>query len=453
VCAGAALGACASVDVPVLERAGGDGGAEAQVVSGGPAGGDTRADYCASSGPALLVGSAAAGATATCSGQLAQSAFRYALCTCDGYVSDHALATDSFDGTKGPYSPSGARPGGSVGTNGNLNATGPITVGGSLWATDATGMTTSAAVAVAGELHAQGEVHSGPTLAVGADAWLAGGVQTSGDVTIGGTLHVPPSAPIDVAGARKIAAVAPGPVQVGPACDCDPRALVDVAGFVEAHRTANDDAAMAVDPRALENVQAALTIAIPCGRAFFTRVGGTAPIRLAAQGHVAIFIGADLSTSSDFVVEAPAGSDVDLFVEGGVTVGGAFLVGDTSNPARARTYVGGAGTVNLQGAAQLVGNLYAPRAQLALGGSASTTLYGSIFAARLSAGADLDIHYDEAILSSAARAGCAAPTGCSTCRDCGNQACNSGTCGGCADSSQCCSPLVCRGGACVAEIL
>jgi hypothetical protein len=440
---------CGTADVPVLLA--GDGGAPGSpgALAASAAGSDTRAAYCMSTGPALILGTA----SATCDGQVAQTAFRYALCTCDGYVSSHALTTDSFDSASGPYSAATARAGGSVGTDGNLNATAPITVGGSLWATDPSGLTTSAAVSVAGALHALGEVHSGPTLSVGADAWLAGGLQTSGDVTISGTLHLPPSAPLDVAGTRAIGATASGPVQVGPACDCDPSSLVDVASFAEAHRTDNDDAAMGVDPRALEDVQAPLSLPIPCGRAFFTRVGATAPVHLEAQGHVAIFIGADLSTTSDFVVDAPPGADVDLFVEGGVTVGGAFQVGSAAGPARARTYVGGTGTVNLQGTAQLAGNLYAPRAQLVLGGAAPTTLYGAIFAGRLSAAADLTIHYDESILGAAAQAGCGAPSACATCQDCGGQACSAGACTACTDDTQCCAPLVCRRGTCVAEIL
>ena len=79
---------------------------------------------------------------------------------------------------------------------------------------------------------------------------------------------------------------------------------------------------------------------------------------------------------SDFVIDVPTGSELDLFVGGNVTVRGTFPVGDPSNPARARTYVGGS-TVNLQGAAELAGNLYAPAATLMLGGTAPTTLFGS----------------------------------------------------------------------------
>lgn len=417
-----------------------------------PADSGARAAYCSGNGPPTLVDTTEGGVVETCAGQLAQVSFRYALCTCDGYVSDHALTTDAFDSSNGPYDPTHPLQGGSVGTNGSLDASGAMTVGGSLWASDSSGLTTSAAIAASGELHAQGEVHSGPTLTVGTDAWTASGLQTSGDVTIVGTLHIPPGAPLSVGGQQSIGAIAMGAVSVPPACDCAPADLVDIAGIVASYAGANDDAAAGIDPHLLENVNSVVTGTLPCGRIFFTRVGGTAPIQLTAEGRVAVFIGGDLSTTSDFVIDAPAGSQVDLFVEGDVTVGGAFQVGDPTNPAQGRTYVGGTGTVNLQGASQMAGNLYAPLAQLVLGGSAPTTLYGSIFAARLSAASDLTIHYDEAILATASGSGCAPPTSCQGCRDCGGQACSSGTCGGCTDSSQCCAPLVCTGGSCVATI-
>ena len=438
-----ALAACGTSDVPVLSAAGDAGAAIA-----GDAG--SRAEYCAGSGPPTLVNETDAGLVTTCAAQLAQVAFRYALCTCDGYVSSHTLTTDAFDSSKGAYDPTAPLAGGSVGTNGNLNAGAAMTIGGSLWATDSSGLTTSANISASGELHAKGEVHSGPMLHVGADAWLQGGIQTSGAVTIVGTLRVPTGAPVMIGGQEMVAATANGPFAVPAACDCAAEDLVDIAGFVETYRSANDDAAAMIDPSMLEHVSTALTATIPCGRIFFTRVGATAPIHLTVQGRAALFVGGALSTTSDFIVDVPLGSELDLFVEGGVDVGGELQAGNPTNPANARTYVGGTGTVNLQGPAQLAGNLYAPYAEIVLGGAAPATLFGSMFAARLSSGSDLTIHYDEAILAGGASAGCSVPSTCGTCRDCGGQSCNSGTCGGCTDSVQCCAPLVCVNGSCAA---
>jgi hypothetical protein len=277
---------------------------------------------------------------------------------------------------------------------------------------------------------------------VGADAWMANGIQTSGNVTIGGAVHIPAGAPIDITGATNFSTPVTAAFQVAPACDCLSSDLVDVAGVVATYQAHNDDLALGIDPAMLQNVQSAVTMTLPCGRIYFDSIGAnTAPIQLTVTSHVAIFVGGNISTS-DFEIDVPTGGELDLFVAGIVDVRGSFLVGSPSNPARARTYVGGS-TVNLQSAATLAGNLYAPSATLTLGGSAPTTLYGSIFVSRLSAGADLTIHYDEAILTQSSTPSCPAPQSCTTCNDCGGQACNSGSCGSCASSTQCCAPLVC----------
>jgi hypothetical protein len=382
------------------------------------------------------------GPASTCPDQLAQRAFRYALCACQNYVSDHALVTDAFDGSRGAYAPGASVAGGSVGVNGDLHPTGALQIGGSLWASNSTDITT-AAVQVTGELHAQGELRPSPSLLVGGDAWLAGGIQTTGDVTVKGTLHVPAGAPLDVGGVHAFGTPDPGTLSpLAPACDCNPSQLVDVAGIVATYRMVNDDAALAIDPTMLENVQTDVTTSLPCGRVYFTHIAANqASIHLTAMGRVVLVVDGDISTSN-FAIDVAPGAELDLFVAGSIDVRGTFQVGSQSNPARARTYVGGS-TVNLQSASTVAGNVYAPHAVLTLGAAAPATLYGAAFVSSLSAAADLTIHYDQAIMTPSATPACPAPGACTTCNDCGGQACNSSTCGACADSSQCCPPLVC----------
>jgi hypothetical protein len=467
-------GGCGTTEIPVLlavdSRPGSmDSGIEGQFDASGLASGpDAQAsgldalspgapqEYCKGSGPPVLVMTTDAGTVSTCPDQLAQRAFRYALCVCENYTSDHALVTDAFDGTQGPYDASRTTAGGSVGVNGDFHP-GQIRIGGSVWASNpSTSITTASSMQISGELHAQGELLPSSTLIVQADAWMAGGIYTGGsapvNVTVGGTLHLPAMAPANVSGTFTHGAIDPTPFNVPAACDCDATQFVDVAGVVRTYQTQNDDAAMHLDATMLENVTSALTTTLPCGRIFFKSIGANAPIHLmTSPGRVAIFVAGDLS-ASDFEIDVPQGAELDLFVAGSVNVRGVFLVGDQTNPARARTYVGGS-TVNLQSAATLAGNLYAPNATITLGGTAPTTLYGAIFSAALSSGSDLTIHYDKTILTPSFAPTCAVPTSCSTCNDCNGQACNSGTCGHCADSTQCCAPLVCRSGTCVADVI
>jgi hypothetical protein len=452
--AAATVCGCGTADVAVLAVTGAPDGstADAQAAPDAVTSTDTLAEYCNASGPPALIDQFAEGGTATtCPELLAQRAFLYALCACTDFVSDQPLVTDAFNGAQGPYGDAGVLPGGSVGINGtvNLNPSAPMQVNGSLWASGASAIN-AGPIDVAGELHAEGELRPA-SLYVGADAWMAGGIQTAGSVTVKGTAHVPAGAPIDVPADAGLGTPVTATFQVAPACDCMPEDLVDVAGVVATYAMDNDDQTLGIEPTWLENVQSAMTATLPCGRIYLASVGGNAPIHLTAASHVALFVGADISTDSDFEIDVPSGGELDLFVAGSLTVSGSFLVGTTSNPARARTYVGGS-TVNLQNAATLAGNLYAPKATLTLGASAPTTLYGSIFAERVSASASLTIHYDEAILGQSATPACPAPQGCSTCSDCGGQACNGGVCGACTESAECCPPLVCGShGTCVSD--
>ncbi len=455
-----ALGACSGTEAEVLSPVG-DGGlglddaalpgfdASAPGVDGGAEAG-SRAAYCSGSGPPILVTAAEGGAITTCTGGLAQGAFRYALCTCEGYVSTEALTTDSFDSTTGAYDPAKARMGGSVGTNGGFNASGPLLVGGTLWGSDPTGLSMNAVSEAKGELHANGRVTSAMALTIGADAYVNGDLVATQSLSIAGTLHHPTGNVATAGGTRTVAKEVAGPVSVPPACDCAPSQLVDVAGLVQSYAASNDDAAAGIDPRALENVTKDLTLTIPCGRVYFTRVGGTAAIRLRIQGRTAVFVGGDLAPHGAFAIDVDPGSELDLFVGNNVVSGSTFALGSATNPASARLYVGGSGTLNLPDGATLGGNVYAPRAELVT--AAAATVFGSVFARRVSAGGALTIHYDQAVLAKGAECPPPASSGCATCHDCGNQACTAGTCGACGSSADCCAPLSCLGGRCVADI-
>jgi hypothetical protein len=449
--------ACGTSRLEVLDPGlgGGEGGVVPASDGGAPPpgtqdGGETAAGYCSGAGSPLLVAEREGGVTATCVGGLAQSAFRYALCTCAGLVASAQITTDSFDSDAGPYDPARARAGGGLGTNGTLSVNAPLNVGGSLWASDATGMTISTASA-AGALHVGGPVSSGPSLTVGGDAFVLGKITAQGDLSVAGTLYQPSGVTPSVGGTSKIGATASASFTVPPACDCDPALLVDIAGYVEAYRANNDDAAVGVSPTALENVQTDLTLNVPCGRVFFTRVGGTAAIHLVlAPGRTAIFIGGDLSSNGPFTIDVSPSSELDLFVEGNVVAGAAFTLGSAATPSKARLWVGGTGTINLPSTVTLAGNLYGPLAQLVLGAS-PITIYGSVFVRRVSSQGALTIHYDEEVLAQGGS--CPAPVTCSSCHDCGNQACVAGACGACTNSSECCSPLVCQSGRCVPSII
>jgi hypothetical protein len=103
--------------------------------------------------------------------------------------------------------------------------------------------------------------------------------------------------------------------------------------------------------------------------------------------------------------------------------------------------------IPLTGAVTLAANLYAAASNL-VSWSSAQDIYGAVIAGDFISSQPLKIHYDLGVLSSGA--GCDAGTGCTSCTDCGNQACVGGTCGACTTSAQCCAPLQCENGVCVA---
>src|ERR1051325_2723087 len=95
------LAACSVRDPVAIER--GDGGTQ------------DRETYCMGSGPPILVGDGM-GRVNVCSGMIAQTSFRFAVCTCADYVTSFSLFSDSFASSQGPYQPGGR--GGAAGITG-----------------------------------------------------------------------------------------------------------------------------------------------------------------------------------------------------------------------------------------------------------------------------------------------------------------------------------------------
>jgi hypothetical protein len=89
-----------------------------------------------------------------------------------------------------------------------------------------------------------------------------------------------------------------------------------------------------------------------------------------------------------------------------------------------------------------IGDYYFPNGEMDVKGGAA--LYGALFGNNfVQSGGNVSLHYDKANAGDSDI--CAPPTGntCSSCLDCANQACVSGTCGSCTNDGQCCAPLRC----------
>jgi hypothetical protein len=297
---------------------------------------------------------------------------------------------------------------------------------------------------VEGSLRAGGMTTGSARFRAGKDLYVGGGVSLD-RLYVGGLVRLPEGAPYDVRDTETVGGIVREPVDVEAPCDCEPTRLLDVASVVSEYRDDNDDARAGIDPGELGDGDAR-RLELDCGRYYFDRVGGGS-LELVIRGRVAIFVDSDLSLTGPFVVRLEDGGELDLFVSGNVVGTDTWTVGDPARPSRLRVYVGGSGTVDLGAGGEIAANLYAPRAELVLPGALE--VFGSVFVRRLAASGPLSVHYDEAILE--VGDACPTPSGCTSCRDCGNQACVGGACGLCRADADCCAPLVCAAGACIPE--
>ncbi len=400
-------------------------------------------DYCAGSGPPLLVGD---GRT-ECGGRVAQRTFRFGLCVCEDFAASHTLTTDAFDSAAGPYTPGGT--GGSVGVNGRFAANAAVTIGGSLFVADIDGVQAGASPLTVGRrLFDHGPVAADGDVAVGADAFVGSSLRAA-NLDVGGTLTLPDANAVNVAGTTDVGGIAEAPVMVEAPCACGD-ALVDIAAYVERHRDTNDNAAIDLDASALANVAAPTELRLPCGRYFLERVGGQAAITIVPEGRAALFVAGDLAPSGALAIEPAPGAELDLFVSGNVVASTRLDLGDADVAARIRLYIGGSGTIQLDDGATLGGNVYAPRADLTSAGAVE--VFGSLFVRRVATSDRLDVHYDRAVLGAGEDCPEPVPAECVSCADCANQACNAGVCGACSDDADCCAPLTCFGGVCSPEL-
>jgi len=84
-----------------------------------------------------------------------------------------------------------------------------------------------------------------------------------------------------------------------------------------------------------------------------------------------------------------------VFVRDNMVVTGAAIFGDPARPSATRIYVGGTGDITIAGASAFVGNLYAPAANILVGGFGK--VYGALFGKNIGAAGFLDLGYDASI--------------------------------------------------------
>ncbi len=397
------------------------------------------AAYCAGSGPPISVSDSSGGAS-RCTGDIAATAFRYALCVCNAFSASQPIRTDAFDSSDAGAMTFGT--GGSVGVNTNINF-GTMSVGGTLQVQGSVvanqGFSTGADLLTAGGLNANAAV------TVGGNANIGDNITINGTFTGEGKLTYPAGKTLTTQNTSFKQGVATGPVNVGAPCDCNSTQLFNVPGYVDARKTDNDNAAGNISAGQLVNYNGDQSLTFDCGRFYLDRIGGNGKVTFQVNGRTALFVGGDVNLNGGFTVNLGPQGELDLFIKGSLVSSSSIALGNPSQPAKVRLYMGS--DINLSGASTIIGgNLYAPKSGLTSSGS--LTVYGAIFVSSFNPSAAVNIHHDIAIIKAADS--CHMPTGgggtpaCASCQDCGSQACKAGHCAPCTSNADCCAPLTCN---------
>jgi hypothetical protein len=441
---------------------------------------DAGAKSCTNGGPLIDITN---GTVTTCLGTLAQTTFRWGMCTCGNVqlvnsgqpwgpahpgLDFPALYIDAYDSSKGPWDPNNPEIGGSLGVNGTFNSVGaagnnaPGTytfVTGHWW--NASTIDTGGRSESKQELHAGstinaasgydflvGEPNSSGTLVpvvpgtAAGDGYVLGAI--NGPMTFYKDLYVPSGgapAGVTVKGSVKNATFS-----VPPPCDSCGSSRIPVGTIVDQYAAPNlnDDAVIGLSPSAMMGLSGTNRLDLPCGYYYLSGISTSGNLTVYAHGHTALFVGGDVRGAAVTFSVDPGGT-FDVFIKGTVITSADFAVGNPNYAALTRIYVGSPG-IQLSGEAHFAGLVYMAGSDINL--QSHITSYGALYCNNfIGSGDNTDIHYDRAALRQGY--GCdIGISGCASCRDCGNQACINGRCGACTNSAQCCPPLTCNAGTC-----
>jgi hypothetical protein len=352
------------------------------------AAGDDLGAYCDGDGPPVL-------ADGRCSGELAESLFRHAVCGCDSLAFGGDLVTDGFDSRVAPYAPGGV--GGHVAANLGLDASQAMDIGGDVTVAGAEGIEAGTIFEVAGDL-----ASGGPLGRSSSDILVEGAARVAGDVTVasltvGGALTTPDGATVQ--GEIDAPALESAAVSVPRPCRCEDE--LDVAGVVADHAGENHNADIELDSRALVDIDGDAELDLPCGLFYLDEVLGTGAgtITIRADGRTALFVAGNITLQQDLIVELGPDAELDLFVAGHIQVAGASQLGDPARPRALRVYAARGGSIALSAGSSLSANLYAPLSDLA--SSAPLELFGALVVNRINGAATVAVHHDRAIAGAA----------------------------------------------------
>jgi hypothetical protein len=329
-----------------------------------------------------------------CTSALAARGGRFALCSCDDLEVTAPIHTDSFDSNlRSTGGDAGVGSGAAIGCNGILSSSAPVLAGGPLYV--ASGIATTGHLDIARSFRTNGAmVIINTDVHVGGDAFVGGSI--SGILRVDGTLHLPPGAGVDPALMIPETSIRREAISVAPPCDCG-SAFVDLGLAIASAVAVNDNALVGLSMDALAALKATTAAEITCGVYVLSAIDAQQPLILIVRGRALLVVTGDVALRGGLSVLLDPGAELDLLVGGRLMASGGNAFGSAA-PARFRVWIAGADSVVFDGAPAVGAMIRAPNA--AITASSGLRLSGGLVARSVISGAELDVHFDEAVLSS-----------------------------------------------------
>jgi hypothetical protein len=180
---------------------------------------------------------------------------------------------------------------------------------------------------------------------------------------------------------------------------------VDVAGAIAAAVRVNDGAAAGIAPDRLAAVTTSTVLDVPCGTYALSSIDTRSAVVLAVHGRALLAVAGDVVLRAGLAVTLDPGAELDLLVGGRLLTSGSNTIGSMT-PARFRLWVAGSQTVVFDDDPSVGAVVHAPGAQVTA--SSGLELSGALFARTVTAGARVNVHFDQAVFS--VGASCGEPT-------------------------------------------
>jgi len=393
----------------------------------------------------------------TCSGDTAATTFTFGICACETYDGGGAQTIDAFDSTAAPFGTAGfSTLGGSIGVNASYTNSSTLNITGDLFAFSALSLGNTT---ISQRLHGNSTVNGNYTIGGSAEAKTPQGAGVVGATASFPDKNLYTNSTCPVSGWSQqnggvCTRINPWVELQLPCKRCAGVDQVPIAGYVANYAgTRNDNAGIGLASTAFSGLTANAVLELPCGYYYLDQITSTKSVQINAHGNTALFVAGDISTGQTLSFSVDPKAHLDVFVLGKVSMANNSRLGNMNVPANMRLYIAGVSSTvpawAIQpGNPQIFGlGTYTPNG--AFNPAGSMDMYGAMFAKDYIQNAgSLNMHYDKAFALQ--NATCPPPTGggCTSCLQCSNQACVSGTCGSCTTDSQCCAPLRCVAGSC-----